>query len=53
MPSTCNPYYSIDEHGPKTYHTYTDCPTGKKVHIRYKRSGTNDWPRCESCIRMD
>ena len=53
MANTCNPYHSIEGADPKTYHTYSDCPTGKKVLTRNRRTGTNNWPRCEICLKMD
>ena len=53
MPTSGNPYYSIDDHDSKIYHTYSDCPTGKKVLIRNRRTGTNNWPRCDACLRME
>lgn len=47
------PYHSINPTDPDVHHTYEDCPNGQQIPTENKRWGTNDWPKCGSCIRLD
>jgi hypothetical protein len=47
------PYYSIEPTDPDVYHDYSDCPNGQQIKPENKRWGTNNWPRCGSCERLD
>jgi hypothetical protein len=47
-----SPYYSINPTDPDVHHDHNDCPTGKQIPARNRRSGTNDWRLCKNCREM-
>jgi hypothetical protein len=47
------PYHSIESTDPDVYHDYSDCPDGLQILPENVRWGTNNWPCCGSCERLD
>ena len=45
-------YYSINKSDPDVYHDHSDCPEGQQIPEYNKSPGTNNYRRCESCIKM-
>jgi hypothetical protein len=47
-------YCSIDRTDPKSWHDYSDCPTGQQIKPENKRFGKPaDYTRCGHCKNMD
>ncbi|MFC4614436.1 hypothetical protein ACFO3K_06925 [Cellulomonas algicola] len=46
------PYHSIDPTDPDVYHDHDNCPSGQQIPARNKRSGTNEYRRCQHCVQM-
>lgn len=46
-------YHSTNETDPDVHHTYSDCPNGQQIPPENKAWGTNGWPKCGSCKRLD
>jgi hypothetical protein len=45
-----------EEYSPKhrnVYHDHDDCPGGKRIHLKHRRSGTGGKTRCEECGKRD
>lgn len=47
------PCHSIEQSDPDVHHDHGDCPNGHQILPVNRRTGTNNWPRCGSCERMD
>lgn len=47
------PWHSALESDRKVYHDNTACTEGNNIEARYKRSGTDNRPKCEHCKRLD
>ena len=47
-----DPYYSINPTDPDVYHNHDDCPPGSQIPAHNRRSGTNDYRRCDKCQDM-
>ena len=48
-----DPYHSVNPTDPDVHHTYWHCPNGQQIRPENKRWGTNAWPKCGSCKRLD
>lgn len=52
----CPPYHTNSpEYPPKernVYHDDDDCPDGRRIKPEHRRSGTDNRPRCDACIRL-
>jgi hypothetical protein len=51
-----SPYHTDSpEYPPKhrnVYHDHDDCPDGKKIESKHRKSGTGNKPRCDECIKL-
>jgi hypothetical protein len=51
------PYHTNStEYEPKhreVYHTYDDCPDGKRIQEKHRITGTGGKLRCKECIKLD
>lgn len=43
-------YHSTNQSDPDVHHDDSNCPVGRQIPDRNKRSGTNGWPRCQRCV---
>ena len=43
-------YHSTNQSDPDVHHDDNNCPVGKQIPDRNKRSGTNGWPRYKRCV---
>jgi hypothetical protein len=44
-----------EEYPPKhreVYHDRDDCPDGKRIQAKHRKTGTGGKPRCKECIRL-
>lgn len=46
------PYHSIEPTDPDVHHVFEDCPNGQQILPQNRRDGTNNWPKCGSCVNM-
>jgi Mn-dependent DtxR family transcriptional regulator len=51
-----SPYHTDSpEYPPKhrnVYHDHDDCPDGKKIESKHRKSGTGNKLRCDECIKL-
>ena len=47
------PYHSSNPSDPDVYHDHSNCPPGSQIPAHNRLQGTNDYPRCEKCKKMD
>lgn len=45
-------YHSINASDPDVHHVHSDCPSGRQIPERNRRSGTNGWRLCTHCRGM-
>lgn len=44
-----SPYHSTNTNDPPVYHDDSQCPRGKKILPKNKKSGTGGYPKCKDC----
>ncbi len=47
-----SPWYSIRQRDPNVYHDDDQCPAGKEIDQKYRKTGHRCRTRCPSCARL-
>lgn len=48
-----SPYHSTNPTDPDVYHDHNDCPAGKQIPAKNRRSGKGGHRKCKRCKDLD